>query len=134
MILLCLSTAFLYTLRLLNGLQGSFVFFDPMFLVLSLSAGVLEELGFRGGLFRLYETAMGFWTAALLNGALFTLFHYPELILGGSWLRLVSLRALLIFAMGVVFCWMFHKWRNLALNMTVHTVWNVLSYLFCLVG
>ena len=64
---------------------------------------------------------------------MFTLYHYPELLLG-RWQGLISWRALLIFGMGVVFCWMFKKWRNLALNMTVHTVWDVLSYLFCLTG
>lgn len=133
-VLLCLTTAFLYTVRLARGLADTHVIFDPMFLALSLSAGVLEEFAFRGGVFNLQEPAMGFWPAALLNGALFTLYHYPRLLFGGSWAVLVSWRGLLIFVMGVVFCWMFRKWRNLALNMAVHTVWDILVYLFCLAG
>ena len=132
--LLCASAAFLHTVRLLNGLQNTVVFFEPVMLLYSLSAGVLEELGFRGGLYTLQERGVGFWPAALLNGAIFTLYHYPELLLGGSWAQLLSLRALMIFIMGVVFCWSYHKWRNLALNVTVHTVWDLLSYLFCLAG
>lgn len=133
-ILLCLTTVFLYTVRLSRGLVHTYVRFDPMFVVFSLSAGVFEEISFRGGLFRLQAPKLGFWPAALLNGVLFTLYHYPELLFGGSWMRLLSWRALLIFTMGIVFCWMFRKWRNLALNMTVHTVWDVLSYLFCIAG
>ena len=133
LILLCASAAFLHTLRLLNGLQNTYVFFDPMMLVFSLSAGVIEELSFRGGFFAWQRKRLGFWGAALLNGAMFTLYHYPELLLG-QWQGLISLRALLIFTMGVAFCWMYHRWRNLALNMTVHSVWNILSYLFCLAG
>lgn len=133
LILLCASAAFLHSLRILNGLLNTHVVFDPMFIVFSLSAGVIEELSFRGGFFNLQEEAYGFWPAALINGVMFTLFHYPTLLLG-HWQELVSLRSALIFAMGVLFCWMYKKWRNLALNMTVHTVWDILSYLFCLAG
>lgn len=80
------------------------------------------------------ESAIGFWPAAVTGGVLFTLYHYPELLFGGSFARLLSWRAGLIFVMGIVFSWMFRRWRNLALNMTVHTVWNILSYLFCIAG
>ena len=131
---LCVTAAFLWTLRLLNGLGGTHVVFDPMILAFSLSAGVAEELGFRGCFFSRQEESLGLWPAALLNGLFFTLYHYPGLLFGESWGVLLSLRALLLFVMGVVFCWMFWRWRNLALNMTIHTVWDLLSYLFCLAG
>ena len=104
-----------------------------MFILFSVSAGVIEELAFRGGYFHLLEEHIGFWPAALINGAMFTLMHYPGLIIG-NFSGLISLRTLLIFTMGIVFCFMYHKWKNLALNMTVHTVWDILSYLFCLAG
>lgn len=133
-VLLCLTTVFLYTVRLASGLVNTHVLFDPVFLVFSLTAGVYEEFCFRGGFFRLQAPTLGFWPAALFNGVLFTLYHYPDLLFGAGWTKLFSPRALLIFVMGVVFCWMFQKWRNLALNMVVHTVWDVLSYLFCLMG
>lgn len=133
-ILLCLTAVFLYTVRLSRGLVNTYIMFDPMFVVFSLSAGVIEEFGFRGGLFRMQESAIGFWPAAVINGAMFTLYHYPGILFGGDWTCLLSWRAGMIFVMGVVFCWMFWKWRNLALNMTVHTVWNILSYLFCIAG
>ena len=131
---LCLTVAFLYTLRLVNGLQGTYAVFDPMFLAFSLSAGVVEELSFRGCFFLLHKESLGLWAAAALNGVLFTLYHYPGLLFGLSWGALLSLRALLLFVMGAVFCFLFWRWRNLALTMTVHTVWNLLSYLFCLAG
>lgn len=133
-IMLCLTTAFLYTVRLAEGLMNTHAVFDPMFLVYSLSAGVIEEFNFRGGLFSLQESVMSFWPAAIINGFLFTIYHYPEILFGESLLCLLSLRALLIFAMGIIFCRMFWKWRNLALNMTVHTVWDILSFLFCIAG
>ena len=133
-VILCLSAAFLFTVRLLNGLVNTYPIFDPLSLLFSLSAGVIEEFCFRGGYFNIVEPKLGFWPAAVLNGAAFTLYHYPGLFFGESWVQLLSLRALLIFVMGVLFCWMFRKWRNLALNMTVHAIWDILSYLFCLTG
>lgn len=132
-VLLCATTAFLYTVRLLNGLQNTHIIFDPMFILFSLSAGVLEELSFRGGFFRIQDKQFGVIPASLINGVMFTLYHFPGLLLG-EWRPVISLRGLLIFVMGVVFCLIYKKWRNLALNMAVHTVWDILSYLFCLVG
>ncbi len=132
-IFICATAAFLYTIRILNGFVNKYVIFDPMFVVLSLSAGVIEELAFRGGYFHLLVEQIGFWPAAVINGVMFTLMHYPGLIVG-NFSGLISLRTLLIFSMGIAFCFMYHKWKNLALNMTVHTVWDILSYLFCLAG
>ncbi len=132
LIILCAVTAFLHTVRLLNGLGNTYVFFDPIFIVFSVSAGVIEELSFRGAFYMSMEE-LGFWPASITDGFLFALFHYPS-VLAGHMQELFSLRSLLIFVMGVVFCWMFRKWRNLALNMTIHSAWNLLSYLFCLAG
>lgn len=94
-VLLCLTTVFLYTLRLTRGLVNTHAVFDPMILVLSLSAGVWEELGFRGGLFNLLQPHLGFWGAALLNGVCFALFHFPTLLTGTPLTALLSWRALL---------------------------------------
>ena len=60
LVLLCGVTAFLHTLRLLNGLQNTHVIFDPMFILFSLTAGIWEELSFRGGLFAWQEKTLAF--------------------------------------------------------------------------
>lgn len=134
LVLLCLTTAFLYALRLAAGLSSTFLLFEPIYLAFSLGAGVIEEFVFRGYFFNRQGAVLGFWSAALVNGALFTLYHFPGLLYGGPWAQLLSLRTPLVFFVGVAFCWMFSKWRNLALCMAVHTAWDVLSYLFCLTG
>ena len=132
LILLCLTTVFLHTVRLLRGLIQTNAVFHWSMLITSLSAGVIEELSFRGYYFEAQRKQVGFWPAALLNGMLFTLFHYPELLFGQNFFQVLSIRGLLLFTMGVVFCWMFKRWRNIALNITVHSVWNILIFLFCL--
>lgn len=132
--LLCASAAFLHTVRIATGNLETIVLFDPVFVVLSLCAGVTEELVFRGYLFNRQAAVMGVSRAAALNGLLFALIHYPGLLWGREWGDLLSWRTLLIFVMGALFCWAFARWKNLALPMTVHTVWNILSYLFGLSG
>lgn len=129
---LCLTTAFLYTVRIQNGLVNMHVIFDWYGIATSVCAGVVEEYFFRAYLFGRTEPIFGFWPAALLNGALFTLFHYPVQLLNGSFSELFSPRGILIFVMGAVFCGMFQKWRCITLCMVVHTFWDIISFFFCI--
>ena len=133
-VLLCASAAFLHTLRLAALPAGLVVFFTPTLLLLSVCAGVYEELFFRGFLFNRLAPALGLWPAALLDGALFALYHFPGLIFGRGWGELFSLRGLFLAVMGALFCLILARWKHLALPMIVHTFWNVLSYWFGLFG
>lgn len=132
--LLCGSAAFLHTVRIVTGNLSTIVFFTPVLAALSLCAGVTEELAFRGCIFNRQAAVLGVPGAAALNGLLFALIHYPGLIFGQEWGALFSLRTVLIFVMGVLFCLAFARWKNLALTISVHTVWNILSYWFGLSG
>lgn len=132
--LLCVSAVFLHTVRIASGSLNTIVLFDPVFVILSLCAGMTEEFMFRGILFNRQAAVLGVARAAALNGLLFALIHYPGLVWGQEWRELVSFRTLLIFVMGVLFCLALARWKNLALTMTVHTVWNILSYWLGLSG
>ncbi len=132
--MLCFSAAFLHTVRLAVGRQNTFVAWDHMFLALSISAGVIEELCFRGFLFNRQAALWGTVPAALLNGLQFMLFHYPGLILGRGFGELISARSLMLFAVGSWFSLSFAKWKNIWVLIIVHSVWNILSYYFALAG
>lgn len=132
--LCCLSLAALHTIRLLNGRADVKVLFDPVFVVLSLCAGITEETFFRGYLFNRQAAVLGVPFAAALNGVLFTLYHYPLLVFGQGWNSLLSPRSALLLVMGILFSLVFAHWRQLALPITVHTVWNIASYWFGLSG
>ena len=134
LVLVSLSAAFLHTVRWANGLLDTHVIFDPLMLVPAVSAGIIEEISFRGFIFNLQEKDVGVFPAAILNGLMFVMFHYTGILYGEPISQLLSLRVLLLFVMGVIFCLMFKKWKNLWLNIIVHAIWNVLSYLFCLTG
>lgn len=130
----CMITAFLYTMRLICLPLGVIVFFTPTLVLLSLCAGVYEEVFFRGYLFNRQAADLGLWRAVVFNGVLFALYHFPELLWGQGWAILFSLRGVLLFVMGAVFCLILTKWENLVLPMLLHIFWNVLSFWFGLSG
>lgn len=132
LVLLALSAAFLNTVRILNGLIYTHVIFQYEMVLLSLTAGIYEEIGFRGYFFNVLKSRIGFFPAALLNGFVFTLYHFPS-ILVCNFAGIFSLRTLLLFSMGVIFCWIFTRWKSLTMNIIIHTAWDIMSYLFCLV-
>lgn len=132
--MLCVSTAFLHTVRLMTGRENTFVIWEGIFLVLSISAGVIEEISFRGFIFNRQASTIGKIPAAIINGFLFEVFHYPQLILGKGLTELFTLRSLLLWSVGFLFSLAFAKWKNIILLIIVHSFWNVLSYIFALSG
>lgn len=131
-ILLCIETAILYTIHLARGLSGTQVLFDPVSIITLFSAGIIEELSFRGFFFNTHLQLLGFWPAALINSLLFVLFHFPNILFIGNISVLISFRSLFIFVMGIALCRIFYKWKNITLNMVFHSTWNILAYFLCL--
>ena len=132
-VMLCASVAFLFTVRIASGKYNTYVFWDNNFFIFSISAGFIEEFCFRGVLFNRQAAGIGSIPAAVLNGGMFMLFHYP--LFAENWLyQLLSLRSLLLVAMGFLFSLSFSRWKNIWLLIVVHSVWNVLSYFFSLAG
>lgn len=132
--MLCAAVCFLYTIRLAAGRQNAGFSWEYSFLLFSVSAGVIEEVAFRGLLFNRLAPALGIFPAAMMNGLMFALFHYPRLLVGQGWMQLASPRFLMLFCVGTLFSLAFARWKNLWLLIIVHSVWNILSYLFALTG
>ena len=128
---LCITAAFLWTVRLATDRSNTHTLFQWGLVEVSVTAGVVEEVAFRGWLFNRQCAQMGPIPAAIVNGVLFFLYHYPGLLLGQVALGDISpLRVGTILVMGIVFCLMLYRRRSLWLNMLVHTVWDILAYLF----
>lgn len=132
--MLCATVCFLYTVRVANGLQSTLVIWDWHFLVFSLCTGFIEEISFRGFFFNRMAKPMGVAPAALVNGVLFALYHYPEVIMSFQFDGIFSWRFVMLYVVGVLFCLAFARWRNLWLTIIVHSVWNLISYLWALAG
>ena len=116
------------------GRKNAVVVWENIFLLFSISAGVIEEISFRGLLFNRLAPAIGIFPAAMMNGLMFALFHYPTLLIGQGFTQILSSRGLMLLCVGTIFSLAFARWKNLWLLIIVHSIWNVLTYLFALSG
>ena len=95
---------------------------DPAVLIpvlaMSVGAAVIEELLFRGVIFRIIEASLGTWIALVISAALFGLVHLGNP--NASWLAAaaISLEA------GVMLAAAFVLTRRLWLPIGIHAAWN----------
>jgi len=116
--LFCVTLGVLAALGLYeaHGLRSPAVLVAP--LAVSLGAGVLEELLFRGIVFRLVENALGTWIALLVSAALFGGVHLGNP--NATWFAglAIALEA------GVMLAAAYVLTRRLWLPIGIHAAWN----------
>ena len=105
-------------LREFTGTSTSFPVWIPL-LVLGLTAGVSEELMFRGVLYRFVEQSWGTWWATAVSGLFFGVAH-----LGNPHATVQGAIAIAIEA-GVLFALIYALTRNLWLLIGFHAAWNL---------
>ena len=103
----------LYTI---HGTRSLDVMIVP--LAMSIGAGVVEEILFRGVIFRIVESSLGTWIALLISSTLFGLVHLlnPH----ATWLGALSI----IFEAGVMLAAAYLLTRRLWLPIGIHIGWN----------
>ena len=103
----------LYTVQ---GWRGPAVLIAP--LAVSVGAAVIEELLFRGVIFRIIEASLGTWIALVISAALFGLVHLGNP--NATWLAAaaISLEAGIMLAAAYVLT------RRLWLPIGIHAAWN----------
>lgn len=131
-ICVCMVIAFLHTVHILLIGFDIWGVFDPMWIMISLEAAITEEVIFRGLLFNRQAADHNVVCSAIINGVLFAIYHYPEFLFGKSILEIFGIRFWLITVMGVLFSFMFVKWRHLGMTIIIHFVWNIFCFWFAL--
>lgn len=129
---LCLTVAFLHTMHIVLVGMDTWGIFQPMWILMSLAAAVIEELAFRGYLFNTQAARFGIVKAAIVNGLLFAIYHFPEFLIGQNFGAIFGLRFWVIAVMGTVFSLAFAKWKQLGMVMLIHFIWNMLCFWFAL--
>ncbi len=90
------------------------------FLVVAILAPVAEELLFRGVLLPgLARTSLGFWGAATVSTLVWTALHI------GNAYSVAGM--LLVFMLGMIFCWLFAKTGSLRVPIAAHMLNNTLA-------
>lgn len=98
-------------------------------LAMTLGAGFMEELAFRGFFFRQLRDGArySFWIAALVTSALFGLVHVPGRLGMPLWDLLASVGV--VICGGYFYCWLYEQWnRNLWLVICLHAVQNLMIW------
>ena len=129
---LCLTAAFLHTAHIFLSGIGTWGIFDPMWIWLSLSAAVIEEIAFRGLLFNRQAARGGSVRNGAVNGLLFAIYHFPQFLFGRDFAMLLSLRFWVIAVMGMLFSLAFAKWKNLMMTVVIHFAWNFMCHWFAI--
>ncbi|NTW50304.1 MAG: CPBP family intramembrane metalloprotease [Chlorobiales bacterium] len=118
LIALSLGILWLFGLYKIDGMNAWPVLYAPIHLQTSLYAGYVEELLFRGIIFRISEEKLGTWVAIGIQSVLFGFMHgwNPNSTVFG--LIAISLEA------GILLGAAFALTRRLWLAIGIHTAWN----------
>jgi len=82
-------------------------------------APVVEELYFRGVLFRSVRDRAGFWPGALVSGVIFGLVHYVP----APWQDAVLLQSVMVIS-GLGFAWIYERRGTIVAPIAAHAVFN----------
>jgi membrane protease YdiL (CAAX protease family) len=93
------------------------------------AAPIVEELFFRGCLFRSLRDRRGFAPAALSSASLFGLVHY----IPGPWQDTLLLITIMV-ATGVGLAWIYERRGNIVAAMAAHATFNVIGLILILSG
>ena len=92
-----------------------------------LIAPIVEELFFRGIVFRSVRDRRGFWVGALVSGVLFGLVHYVP----AAWQDTLLLQSIMVFT-GIGLAWIYERRGNLVANIAAHMAFNTIGIVLIL--
>lgn len=92
-----------------------------------LVAPIVEELFFRGIVFRSVRDRRGFWTGAIVSGLLFGAVHYVP----AAWQDTLLLQSIMVFT-GIGLAWIYERRGNLVANIASHMIFNTIGIILIL--
>ncbi len=102
-------------------------------LVTLLTAGVLEEVFYRGFLQTRIESLLGRWPAIMVSSSLFAMMHLPTHLGSGPVLTEVAMILAFQGSFGVFCGYLWSRYRNIWITIGVHIIVN-LAYIDLLLG
>ena len=97
-------------------------------IVTAATVGIFEESVFRGWFLNAVSTFVSERKANLISSALFVLIHYPGWIFAGYELTTIVITSLSVYALGLIFGWVFRKNRSIWTGAILHSAWNLITW------
>jgi len=122
---------------LMGEILGDYIFVPNLYLlglnwflfVLMLIPGIWEEISFRGVILQLELKKYSYTTVILLNGIIFGLFHFVNVIFGQNLLSTIY-QVIFAVSMGISFTYMVIKTKSLLPSIITHYLINSLGQIF----
>lgn len=83
---------------------------------------------FRGWFLNALSVFVSERKANLISSALFVLIHYPGWIFAGYELKTVAVTSLSVYALGLIFGWVFRKNRSIWTGAILHSAWDFITW------
>lgn len=93
------------------------------------AAPLMEELFYRGVLYRSIRDRHGFWAGALISAVIFGAVHY----VASPWQNAVLLQSVMVFT-GFAFAWIYERGGTIVSSIAAHVVFNVIGVTLILSG
>ena len=97
-------------------------------IVTAATVGIFEESVFRGWFLNALSVFVSERKANLISSALFVLIHYPGWIFAGYELKTVAVTSLSVYALGLIFGWVFRKNRSIWTGAILHSAWDFITW------
>ncbi|MGM9550786.1 MAG: CPBP family intramembrane glutamic endopeptidase [Clostridia bacterium] len=96
--------------------------------VTAMTVGIFEESVFRGWFLNSISTFVSERKANLISSALFVLIHYPGWIFAGYELTTIIITSISVYALGLIFGWVFRKNRSIWTGAILHSAWDLITW------
>ena len=97
-------------------------------IVTAATVGIFEESVFRGWFLNAVSTFVSERKANLISSALFVLIHYPGWIFAGYELTTIAVTSISVYALGLIFGWVFRKNRSIWTGAIIHSAWDLITW------
>ena len=97
-------------------------------IVTAATVGIFEESVFRGWFLNAVSVFASERKANLISSALFVLIHYPGWIYAEYELTTIAVTSLSVYALGLMFGWVFRKNRSIWTGAILHSAWDLITW------
>lgn len=98
-------------------------------IVTVVTVGLFEESVFRGWLLNSLSTIVSERKANLISSALFVLIHCPGWIFAGYELKTIIITSAPLYALSLLFGWVFRKNRSIWPGAILHSTWDMITWI-----